>query len=126
MRLSTRLLGAAFCVLACPAVGDEPCSPRPIQPIHVPAFVPASPARPEAFESELDRQRRCLRWEMTVSPRAEFAPLFPQGQPEAPDPRGVAVLSSRTRTAASFGVSLLDPQAEPRGFTLGATLPATP
>lgn len=135
------VVGAVACLAASSARADEPCYPNPLRPSHVAAFAPAAPpdASPRLVEvpaigatmEELALQRRCLRGEASVTPKAEFAPASPRTTVVAfpgrvvllpSSPRGVELLA-----AAAAAGRVGDPQDSPSpaapaptGFTLGA------
>ena len=140
------VLAATF--VAAAAQAAEPCSPRPMLPQHVSAFVSqAAPgsgtsagqaASTNLLASELDIQADCLRWESSLHPRAEFIGTVPVGSPaptraglSSPDSRSVVVpmpFGSHTarfpaRTSPEFS---LQPTEGPRSFSLGAVFPPAP
>jgi hypothetical protein len=140
------VFAATFVAAAAPAA--EPCSPRPMLPQHVPAFV--SQAAPSSgtsavqtatfspLASELDIQANCLRWEASLTPRAEFIGTVPIGSPVAfnfshssPENRIVVVPipfgSPASRLpAGTLPEFSLQPTEDPRSFSLGAVFPPAP
>ena len=134
--------------VAAAAQAAEPCSPRPMLPQHVPAFVSqAAPvsgtsagqtAPSSLLASELDIQVDCLRWEASLTPRAEFIGTVPIGSPVAysagpssPEHRIVVVpipFGSRPSRlpAGTLPEFSLQPAEGPRSFSLGAVFPPAP
>jgi hypothetical protein len=146
-RPAAALVFAATFVAAA-AQAAEPCSPRPMLPQHIPAFLsqaaPVSgtsavqPPPSSPLASELGVQADCLRWEASLTPRAEFIGTVPIGSPVAygaapysPDTRIVVVpvpfgsRPSRLPADAPQEFSI-QPTDGPRSFSLGAVFPPVP
>jgi hypothetical protein len=140
------VLAAAFAAAAAQAA--EPCSPRAMLPQHIPAFVsqaaPASgtsavqPPASSPLASELGVQADCLRWEASLTPRAEFIGTVPIGSPVAygagpsspgnhivvvPMPFGSRESRLPASTLPEFSIQ---PAEGPRSFSLGAVFPPAP
>jgi hypothetical protein len=140
------VLAAAFFSAA--AQASEPCSPRPMLPQHIPAFVSQSSpvsgtsavrtAPSSLLASELGIQADCLRWEASLTPRAEFIGTVPIGSPVAygagpsspgnhivvvPMPFGSRESRLPASTLPEFSIQ---PAEGPRSFSLGAVFPPAP
>lgn len=135
-------------LLAAAAQAAEPCSPRPMLPQHIPAFVSPSPPVSDtsavqplpssARASELGIQTDCLRWEASLSPRAHFIGTVSIGSPAAsgpassvPEGRTVVLPMLLESRASRFPAGILpdlslQPAEDSRSFSLGALLPPTP
>ncbi len=147
MHRSAAALVFAATFVAAAAQAVEPCSPRPMQPQHVPAFVSqaapvsATSAVQTSFSrlaSELDIQADCLRWEASLTPRAEFIGTVPIGSPVAysaspsspenrivvePIPVGSPASRLPAGTLPQFSLQSTE---GPRSFSLGAVFPPVP
>jgi len=147
MRLSSAVVGAAMFAFGPTLLAAEPCSPRPMRPRHVSAFVVATApgtdvpsgaaSASDARVSELAVQANCLVWEYSVLPRAEFIGTVPLGPPPlsaAPPAEAHVVVVVPIPSAGVIDQSsspppvtrLFDPSQNPRTFTLGATLQRAP
>ena len=94
MRISKLALALLFA--ATPLAADTPCA-RTIGGRHIPTFV--------GLGSEgLDFQKRCLVWEYSVEPRAEFIPA-PEASSFGPGPQVVLIQPAPNRASGSQALS---------------------
>ncbi len=148
MRLSSAVLVTAALLRAYSAFAADPCTPRPLLPLHASAFAFGSSAVDEATSSapssiglapdELSVQADCLVWEARVAPKAELLqpfplrPAVPPGFPhQSPQSPALALPTLPRVTVSRVPVgppspNPFNPAEASSSFRLGLTLPPSP